>query len=351
MKNYFSLILITCFLLINCATSVKKSTKSKIEANDAMFLFYNVENLFDTENDIKTNDDEFTPKGRKKWTKKRYDKKLENLTVAVSLARPDNFPEFIGLAEVENRKVLEDWTNTSGMKANNYKIVHYDSNDGRGIDVALLYKEAAFSLIDSKLIPVGKTQDSKYPLREILYAKGILYNTDTLHIFVNHWKSRRGGETKTEKQRMKSAKILRRKVDELLAENKNVKIIICGDMNDEPENKSLSAVLKAQKTINEANTTGLYNVMFQKSLKEKGSYSYSGNWLMLDNLIVSKALINSEKGFIINSKEGEIVYDKKILYKNSKIGQFVPSKTYGGENYYGGYSDHLPVYFTMKKAK
>lgn len=352
MNNYFLSSLIALLFLGSCATSVKKSDKQYASAETATFMFYNVENLFDTIDNPNTRDDEFTPQGEKRWNSERYYKKLENLSTVVALADANQFPAFIGVSEVENKTVLEDWASMPAMKPHNYEVVHYDSNDGRGIDVGLLYQANVFQLLHSELIPVDyEPEPEQYPLREILYVKGIFYQTDTLHIFVNHWKSRRGGENETAYLRVKSANTLRKKTDELLNENADAKIIICGDMNDEPENKSLLVSLGAEKSPEAAQETGLYNLMYHKSVKDLGTYSYRGSWNMLDNLIVSRGFLNSETGYIVDEIEGEIVYDNKILYDNPKANGPVPSKTYGGDNYYGGYSDHLPVYFTMKKVQ
>ncbi len=350
MKKYYFLILTVLLILGNCAGSTNAEIAQQSQQDSAVFMFYNVENMFDTKNDPKTNDDAYTPNSPKQWNNERYNRKLKNISFAISLANPKRLPEIIGLAEVENRTVLNDLVHTDIMKPYNYKIAHYDSNDGRGIDVALLYQADAFKLLNSRLIPIPQSGNNRH-LREILYAKGILYNSDTLHIFINHWKSRLGGDKKTEYLRVQTAQALRNKVDELLNKNPNTKIIICGDMNDEPENKSLSKTLKAKKTQKAAVKTGLYNMMYQKSVHDKGSYNYRGKWIMLDNLIVSNGLINSQKGFTIKHSEGNVVYNKKILYYSYKYKYYAPSKTYGGKRYYGGYSDHLPVYFTLEKQK
>ncbi|MEA2043536.1 MAG: endonuclease, partial [Bacteroidota bacterium] len=295
-------------------------------------------------------DEDFTPQSEKKWTMKRYQKKLSNLSRVIELVNINELPEFIALAEVENKTVLEDLCKTEVLSEAKYGIVHHESNDGRGIDVGLLYRTDEFKVKHSELIPIDIAPGlSKYPPREILYVKGKLSDTEVIHIFVNHWKSRRGGTTQTEPIRIAAAKTLRLKVDEIFSKKPDAKIIICGDMNDTPENKSLSSVLDAKKSVSEIQKSGLFNLMYMKSLNGKGSYSYSGEWNMLDNLVVSHSFMKKGRGYRVSPDGGEVLFDKKILYYNSKAGDFVPSKTYGGKNYYGGYSDHLPVYFRMEK--
>ena len=348
MNKITIIVLVSILFFLNCASNAQFN---KYEPEKTVtFVFYNVENLFDTLDDPKIMDDEFTPHGFKQWTTERYHKKLNNLSEAIHLINVNELPEFIGVCEVENKQVLYDLTQTDILKKKKYEVVHHDSNDGRGIDVGLLYRTDEFKVNHSELIPIEIIKGfSKYPPREILYVNGKLSEDDELHIFVNHWKSRRGGDKQSEPVRIASAKTLKKKVDEIFSKDSKAKIIICGDLNDEPENKSVSEVLGARKSLSEIKSTGLFNLMYMKSINEQGSYSYSGDWKMLDNLIVSKSMTENSRGYRVSADGGEVLSDKKILYYNTKADDFVPSKTYGGKNYYGGYSDHLPVYFMMIK--
>jgi len=319
------------------------SFSSIAQENTATILFYNTENLFDTINDPLIIDEEFTPEGKKQWTTERYQKKLNNIAKVVSSISENKLPVIAGFCEVENRGVLEDLIKTEALKSNNYKIIHEDSPDSRGIDVGLIYNSNEFEYIEHKSIPVNTGEE--YKIRDILYTKGILYGEDTIHIFVNHWKSRSGGQEETEPQRIKCAETLRKEVDSILESNKNAKILIMGDLNDGPKNTSIFETLKANNS--EVKGT-LYNLMLEQSENGKGTHSYRGEWSMLDNLIVSYNFLNDKKGFVVDGKTGHIFSADWITFQN-KNGQKSPNRTYGGSNYYGGYSDHYPVYIVLKK--
>ncbi len=337
------------FIIASCNIKEnKKSKKSVKSADDYVIAFYNVENLFDIYDDPKTFDEEFTPTGKKHWDKKRYDKKLNDLSWVLSNLSSE-LPAIIGLSEVENRKVVEDLANTKLLKAGNYKVVHEESPDMRGIDVALMYRSDLFEYVSHKSIPIYVKQEPSSKLRDILYVKGKFTGSNEIfHIFVNHWKSRRGGREETEFKRIACAEILKKEVDELLSKDKDANIIILGDLNDEPENKSVNTVLFATNNTKSVKSNELYNLLYNKSLKEEGTNSRNYKWFMLDNLIVSQSLVD-DKDFYVENKEGQIFKDNKILYYNAKANFKVPNKTYGGKNYYGGYSDHLAVYFILHK--
>jgi predicted extracellular nuclease len=311
--------------------------------NTATIMFYNVENLFDTVDDPLIADEEFTPEGKKHWTTERYQKKLNDIAKVISSVNENELPVIAGFCEVENRGVLEDLIKTDALKSNNYKIVHEDSPDMRGIDVGLIYNSDEFTYLSHKTIPINT--GSKYKVRDILYTKGILYEEDTVHIFVNHWKSRSGGVQETEPQRIKCAETLRKEVNTILESNINAKILIMGDLNDGPKNMSVFETLKANNSDDESS---LFNLMLEKSEAGKGTHSYRGKWSMLDNLIVSQSFLNDEKGFVAEGKTGYIFSADWITYKN-KNGEKSPNRTYGGPNYYGGFSDHYPVFLILKK--
>ncbi|MBU8892740.1 MAG: endonuclease [Bacteroidales bacterium] len=334
MKKLFIIIIIGFYSIILFGQNDKLS---------ATIVFYNVENLFDTINDPNTADESFTPEGRNNWTNKRYTKKLNDIASVISSVNTEELPALAGFCEVENRKVLEDLTKTTVLKSKNYKIVHEESPDARGIDVGLIYCPDEFTYLLHKKIPVNT--GTEYKVRDILYTKGILYETDTIHIFVNHWKSRSGGVEKTEPQRIKCAQTLRKEVDSILSVNKNVKILIMGDLNDEPKNKSVFETLGAN---NSNKPESLYNLMLPLSENGEGTHCYRGEWSMLDHLIVSNNLLNNNSGFILDDKRGQIFRADWITYE-SKEGYKSPGRTYGGPNYYGGYSDHYPVFVTLIK--
>lgn len=338
MKNSAFIIL---FILISLSLFSQKNDRKTVTA-----AFYNVENLFDTINDPAIDDDEFLPSSAKKWNTEKYNKKLENIAKVIKSINKKELPEIIGFAEIENRQVLEDLISISYLRNGNYQIVHQDSPDGRGIDVALIYKPAEFQYISHSIIPFTAAEEPDFKLRDILYVQGILSKKDTVHVFINHWKSRSGGEKETEKYRVIQSQLLRSRVDELLASDKNAKILIMGDLNDEPRNVSIFEYLKANNNM--ADTKNLFNLMLPLADEGNGTLTYRGKWNMLDNIIVSRSFLTNNKGFIVEKNRGNIFNPEFITFVNNK-GEKSPNRTYGGNNYYGGYSDHYPVYVTFIK--
>lgn len=305
-------------------------------------VFYNVENLFDLEDDPSKNDNEFLPESEKKWNEERYLKKLDDISNVLSSVNPADLPEIIGLCEVENRTVLEDLVATKNLSKGEYEIVHFESPDFRGIDCALLFRPAEFKVIESRPFLLQLPNENS-ETRDILYVKGKTGNREIFHVFVNHWPSRVEGLEKSEPNRLAAATLLKTKTDSILNADGNAKIIVLGDMNDEPSNKSLNEILSA-KTPSDKNSK-LVNLMFPAHLQKLGSYNYRGNWNMLDNIVVSKAF-TSGKGFQCKEPEGKIFREPWMEYKNQS-GEISPNRTYGGPNYYGGVSDHFPVYFQL----
>lgn len=327
------------FLLASCSNGKYKKRRNLTVA------FYNVENLFDTVDNPHKNDNEFLPQSKKKWNHKRYSKKIEDLAKVLSTINKNELPEIVGLCEVENRAVIADLINNKHLKNGNYKIVHYESPDFRGIDCALIYRPDEFKVLTSFPVKVKFKNKPNYTTRDILYVKGKTKNREILHIFVNHWPSRIGGLAKSEPRRIEVATILRSKIDSILTQSPGANIIVMGDMNDEPSNKSLAQVLGAGKPATEQ--AGLVNLMYPVHEQKRGSYLYRGNWNMLDNLVVSLGLLD-EKGFRCSPEKGFVFHKKWMEYKNKK-GEISPNRTYGGPNYYGGISDHFPVYFHLKR--
>jgi predicted extracellular nuclease len=327
-----------------------KAQNKFYNSNDNFTIaFYNVENLFDTINNPDKIDEQFLPNSNKKWNTGRYKKKINDLARVISSININELPEIVGLCEVENKAVLTDLVNSRFLSKGEYGIIHEESPDARGIDVALLYRKSEFKYLSHQVYQIYFDFEPETTTRNILHVAGKLNNGETLHIFVNHWSSRRDGQKKSEPKRLQTAKILRTKVDSIFKQNKKAKIVIIGDFNDEPTNKSIHEVLNATNNLRTENKTELYNLMFDKSINGQGTYNYRGNWNMLDNIIVSRNLINNKKGYAITPDGGQILKKRWMIYDNVKTGQFTPSKTYGGPNYYGGISDHFPVYVNLRK--
>ena len=349
MKKIFSFFLLVVFISCGVEESPKRIitnssyTSADVEQLEAFenhpVLFYNVENLFDTINDPSINDDEFTPKGSKEWNGVRYADKLTKLAQVLSAVN-DNNPMFIGLAEVENRAVVKDLIQTGRLSETKYGIAHFDSPDRRGIDVALAFDAERFLLIQSEAIPVRLKDDKKFKTRDILYVKGLLKDSIPLHLFVNHWSSRYGGQKESEHKRVQAAHTLKMKSDSILATDADANIIIMGDFNDYPTNKSISEILEAKSL--DVKPDGFVNLLAPQHSEGKGTHNYKGDWGALDQIIISKGLQNG-KSVDIKEYKAYILKKDFLLYEH-KSGDKTPSRTYGGPNYYGGYSDHLAVY-------
>ena len=336
--KYIILSVLSLFLLRMGALSQK---------NEKTFVVvsYNVENLFDTVNSPLFEDDDFTPAGSRQWTYERYEKKVGDLAKVIRSVHEKELPALIGLAEVENRQVLGDLIRQRGVRRGDYRIVHEDGEDPRGIECALLYRPDLFSYRSHKYIPIDDPVDPDYPYRGILHVSGRGPDGSSLHLFVNHWKSRSGGQAETERQRMFSAITLRKQLDLLLARESDFKVIVMGDFNDEPTNRSIARGLSALNKRHNLYMGDHYNLFYDLHNAEgKGTYHYQGTWNMLDQVIVSYNLIDQERGLTTTFDGGHILMEEWMLYKNERYGEMLPSATYGGPDYYGGVSDHLPVY-------
>ena len=313
-------------------------------------VFYNVENLFDFTDDPNTADEEFTPDSIKKWNEEKYKEKISDISGVLASINEKELPGLIGLAEIENDKVLEDLVNSSKLRKGDYGIVHYDSKDERGIDVALLYSKSEFKLLDSKAIPVVFGFDIVDVTRDILYVKGITNDGKTCHIFVNHWPSRTSGEVDSEIKRITAAVTLRKEVDGILNFEPDARIIIMGDFNDEPTNKSLLQILNATNKRKNINNRDLYNLMYDiHNIGTTGTITYQNKWQVFDQIIVSPAFLTRGDGYYVGFEDGKIYSDESILFTNPETGFKSPDRTYGGNTYYGGPSDHLPVYVVLRK--
>ena len=323
--------LIALFFLTNCKRN---------ENYQAAIVFYNVENLFDTIDDPLKNDKDFLPDGRNKWNSEKYFHKLKNISKVLSSIDSFNLPAIIGFSEVENIEVIRDLINTGELKNGNYKIIHQESPDERGIDVALIYREKYFNPQYQKVIEIIFPFDKNEKTRDILYVKGSTDGGEILHIFVNHWTSRWGGKEKSKPKRLFTASVLKKYSDSLLKNDKNSNIIILGDLNDNPDNESVFNILQANKPTKPIKQAVLNNLLIEKYSNGEGTLFYN-DWDMFDQIIVSSNLIDEN---LICGK-AEIFNPEWILFK-TKEGEFRPNRTQG-RHYYGGYSDHLPVYFTL----
>jgi predicted extracellular nuclease len=305
--------------------------------------FYNVENLFDTINDPQSNDEKFLPQSKSHWNTTRFLKKIKNLSQVINVLGDSNGPEILGLSEIENRYVLDDLLKSGNLKNKKYKIIQFDSKDKRGIDVALLFKSEVFNPINTKIFSIQNPSSKNFKTRDLLLVSGII-KEDTIHVLVNHWPSRVSGEENSESNRLLVASKVRMLLDSIQTVSVNAKIIVMGDFNDEPSNISISEILKAKRQMVECNNHELYNPFYSIMKEGRGSYKYEGDWDMLDQIMMSKSMSN-HKGISYKENSANVFDPIWLYYKESK--QHGPYRTFLGNKYYGGYSDHFPVYIQL----
>ncbi len=333
MRNIIlSAVLLTC-IIMNVQAQKTKNNQFKI-------VFYNTENLFDTIDDPNKSDEDFLPGSKVAWTGERYDVKLKHTARTLVSIDSLDLPAIIGLAEVENKAVLNDLIAKTDLKRGNYQAILEEGSDPRGIDVALIFRKNVMKYISHHAFPSAQS----FQTRSVLYVRLEDAKKDTFHIFVNHWKSRTGGATETEPKRIENAETLKHLTDSLLARNPKAKVVIMGDFNDEPVNKSLSETLGAMKPEKKITSTGLYNLMYDRFQKGEGTLYYK-DWDLFDQFVVSGNLLEKKAGKspLILAPYAYIFSTDWLLYKN-KTGDMMPNRTASSKDYFGGYSDHLPVY-------
>jgi hypothetical protein len=313
--------------------------------------FYNFENLFDTEDDPEKLDEEFTPTGKKLWKEDIYWEKQQHLAQVVSELGTELSPDglaILGVAEVENRKVLEDFVEQEAVKDREYQIVHHESPDRRGIDVALLYQSKYYKVSESKAMPllIYNDQGERVYTRDILMVGGS-FDGDPLYVLVNHWPSRSGGESATRDYRNAGALRCKEISDSLSTINPATKVIIMGDLNDDPVSPSVKKILRAQNKISKVRPKGFYNPMYDFYKKGIGTLAYRDAWSLFDQIILNYPLVDPNTGgyqyFRTHIYNPTYLIQKKGRYKG------YPFRTFDFDNYMGGYSDHFPVYVYLVK--
>jgi hypothetical protein len=334
--------------------------------------FYNFENLFDTINDPNTNDDEWTPKGAQHWTSAKYHQKLQNLSrvlLEIGSSENTNSPTFIGCSEIENRGVLEDLIKEPKLINKEYGIIHFDSPDKRGIDVALLYQKKYFrptmytniplivyrkeipSKVVKKIEASERTDDSlevsdqsnRVFTRDQLLVTGFL-DGEEINIIVNHWPSRSGGEKKSSPYREAAGELNRKIIDSLQRNNPDAKVITLGDLNDGPLNNSVKIALGAKANKAEVLPLGIYNPFEEMAKKGLGTIAFRDSWDIFDQIMVSESLIQNDFSSFRYWKAG--IYNKSFLIQI--FGQYkgYPKRHSATEI---GFSDHFPVYIYLIK--
>lgn len=329
--------------------SIQNMAAQQLKAE--IVAFYNLENLFDTIDSPDVRDTEFTPNGSKKWTSARYKEKINHMAKVISmLGTPENMagPAVIGLSEMENHAVLDDLIHSDYLKPFNYAIVHSDSPDKRGIDVALLYRRNHFKVTGTRSVPliINGDDGERIYTRDQLEVSGIL-DGEPMSFIVNHWPSRYGGEERSRGLRLAAATLTRSLVDSICAENEDAKVIVMGDLNDNPSNESVRLNLNTGFDKNHLDADQLFNATEVLFRQGKGSLKYRGEWDMFDQLIMTPALVDkNNKGYYFHSVR---VFKDPMLVQQEGEYKGYSLRTYVGNHYMGGYSDHFPVYILLVK--
>ena len=317
--------------------------------------FYNVENLFDFENDPKTFDDDRTPDGKDHWTEEIYHAKLKNMAKVIAEIGKDvtgTAPAIVGVCEIENRRTLEDLINQEPLLKHDYGIVHFDSPDRRGIDVALIYQKKVFTPSHYKnhelLIYDNNDATKRIYTRDQLLVSGVL-DGEKIHLIVNHWPSRSGGEARSRPKRIKAAKLNKKIIDSLHSDDPYAKIITMGDLNDDPTSPSVKDVLKTKKKREKMDIKELYNPMEEMHKKGLGTLAWRDGWNLFDQIIVSTELTKKDYSSYRLYKTG--IFNKTYLANPRGRYKGYPYRSFSGGGFTGGYSDHFPVYIYLIKEK
>ena len=313
--------------------------------------FYNLENFYDTINNPVVNDDEFTPSGIRQYSGAIYLDKVNKLATVLSMIGTDISPAgpaLLGLAEVENDTVLNDLVHHPLLRHRHYQLIHYDSKDPRGVDVALLYDPKYFIPEKAEKLFVQLPRNSKeaFYTRDILYVKGQLAG-ETVHVYVNHWPSRRGGEDRSVPARGAAAAVCRNHVSAVIEKEKDAKIIIMGDLNDNPDNPSITKILQAKRNRSEVKPGGLFNPWAELYEKGIGTLANRDNWGLFDQIIISHAWLNKEQEGLFYHQQA--IFARSFMMENTGRYKGYPMRTWDGNSYRGGYCDHFPTYLILLK--
>lgn len=339
---------VAIFVLFAITTTAQNTRNYRV----GCIAYYNLENLFDTENDTTINDEEFLPEGRNQWTESRYQDKLENMASVIAQLGSELIqggPAVLGVSEIENRRVLEDLVATEELKDIGYQIVHYDSPDRRGVDVGLLYQPKYYTVLNSNSHRLTIESEDDFRSRDQLAVSGI-FDGDTIHFIVNHWPSRWGGEKNSRHLRIAAAQLSRSIIDSIDNIYPDAKIILMGDLNDDPSDVSIKKYLKTSSKKDKIPKGYLYNPMEEMHKKGIGSLAYRDAWNLFDQLILSSSLVTGDhSSYQFHAAK---VFNKQFLVQEEGRYKGYPFRTFGGGTYLGGYSDHFPVYiFLIREIK
>lgn len=336
--------LLTILLVFSISLTFSESKAQQYEI--VAIGYYNLENLFDTIDSEGVEEGDFLPDGDKKWNAERYYYKLDQMARVLSEIATDKTPDGLavfGISEIENRFVIEDLVKTEALKERNYQIVHYNSPDKRGIDVALVYNPDYFELTNSYSAPFT-TADTSFKSRDQLVVTGLLKGEE-VHFQVNHWPSRSSGEKRSRPKRIAAADLSRSLADSLLAINPNAKVMIMGDLNDDPVDISVAKHLKATDDKSKLSEGYFYNPFMTKYKKGNGSLAYRDSWNLFDQIIMTPALVVEDRSSWTYFKSE--IFKKPYMINQEGSYKGYPKRSFVGNKFQGGYSDHFPVYMYL----
>ncbi len=340
------LVAAAALLTATACTSIKPTTfanPTDTGPRTATVAFYNLENLFDTQDDPKINDQDFLPTSPLQWDDARYRTKLSQMASVIEQLGSPNGPDVLGVSEVENARVLQDLVAQPALASRGYRIIHFDSPDPRGIDVALIYKPDRFQPTVQKAVPVI-LPDTAMGTRDVLLVSGKL-NGEPITFLVNHWPSRRSGSVSI-RRRYAVADMVRGLVDTELATNPQARVLLMGDFNDFPTDSSITQHLRASYDAKTLPNGQLFNALYDAHQRGEGTHFYRKKGTVLDQMMLSPGLMGNDGLHFIGT--GNIYKPARILSTEEKYAG-EPLRTYAGKKYLGGFSDHLPIYLTLTK--
>ncbi|MDX9727004.1 MAG: endonuclease [Bacteroidales bacterium] len=336
-RHFFSLLVFILALLF--LLDVSASGQKNITTDEVVIMFYNCENFFDTDDSAEEGDDEFLPGGVRRWNRTRYLKKINNLSKVILAAGEWNPPAIVGLCEVENRKVLDDLISLSPLAGLGYGIIHTDSPDPRGIDVCFIFRKDIVRILQYYPIVPDSLASGAFHTRSVMYARLLILN-DTLHLYLNHWPSRRGGVLAGESMREAIADMVRENVESVLEmSSRDDGVIIMGDFNCTPDDPVMDRLVDPGKVEGPF----LVNLAREGMINNPGTYRYLGNWELFDQIIISREMLILRPGLSAMPGSFKVFRPDFLLRDDPSYPGKTTFPTYYGYRYQGGFSDHLPV--------
>ena len=352
-------VVVACFAQHPSAASMAVVADSLAQgpSSDSLTIaFYNLENLFDTVDTPGVRDREFLPRGAKRWTSERYERKLAGIGRVLSdlAAAEGGFPAVIGVAEVESRTVMEALAAQSALAPARYRVVHFDSPDPRGIDVGFLYRPDRFELKGCAAVRVALPEAPDFRTRDLVTMWGVI-NAQPFFFLVCHWPSRVDRRGDSSHRRLAAAREVRRVVDSVLTADPDMRVVVMGDLNDDPVDSRVTEGLRTAGRIGTVGRNELFNPFAALYLAGYGSLAYRGEWNLFDQILVSRPLTTSEPGTLHIVPVGGTefyggIFCRPCLLQTEGHFRGYPFRTYAGDEYLGGVSDHLPVYIRLERA-